>query len=288
MLNDACPLWTQKKHLVTLSQGQQQYQLPASTNDVRAAFFRNMSNLTGSAAATYATGSYQFAFSQPTQVTTVSLNWPSASFLIQFQTSLDGVNWTTVAASGPITTGQTGTVFYDIDNANTATYWQAIPAASFNGQVLTNTFPAGLTGQVYNMPQDVLMYRMNKDDYWNLTTKTFQGRPLQFWLDRQIVPQMDVWPAPDFVSAQQVMVVWRQAMLMDVGSLQNTLNIAPRWYLAFFYRVAAELGLCTPEADPTAVQMLQARSDQAWRKAWLEERDNSPVKFQTNIGAYTR
>jgi hypothetical protein len=290
MLNDAAPLWTLKKWVTPLTQGQQQYVLPPATNDVRSAFYRTMSNLTTNTTITQSSASYQWTFTQATQVTTIALSWPSASIPISVQTSPDNINWTTVYSSSTVDNGVTGSVAYDIDNANTAQYWRVIPATVQNGVTITpaNTLPLTLSGQVYNSPQDVLMYRMNFDDYANLTTKTFQGRPLQFWLDRKIVPQMDLWPAPDATAAQNFMVVWRQRMISDVGSLQNTIECAPRWYFAFFYRLAAELAFCTPEVDPDVTAQIQAKADTHWKRAWNEERDKSPVKFQTNLRIYTR
>ena len=288
MLNDSAPLWTIKKYVAPLVQGQQQYNLPPSTNDVASAFYRTMANQTSAATVTQTTGYYQWQFASATQVTTVILNWPTASVPVTFQTSPDGVVWTTVASSGVVDNGTTGSVAYDIDNANYSLFWRAIPSTSQNGLPVSNTLPLGLFGAVYNTPQDVLMYRMNRDDYWNLTNKTFQGRPLQFWLDRQIVPRMDLWPAPDSTAAQNVMVVWRQRMIADAGSLQNTIEFPGRWYLPFFYRVAAELAFCTPEVDPEITGQIQAKADQMWRRAWNEERDKSPVKFQTDLRIYTR
>jgi hypothetical protein len=290
MLNDAAPLWTLRKYIQPLYQGQQQYVLPPSTNDVTKAFYRTMSNLTSSATITNSTAYYQWSFTQPTQVTTINLNWPSASFPVQYQYSLDNVNWSTAANSSSTHNGIVGYSAQDIDNASAYQYWRVIPATSQNGVPITvpNTLPLTLSGQVYNTPADIEMYRMNRDDYWNLTNKTFQGRPLQWWMDRQIYPQMDLWPAPDATAAQNFMVVWRQRMIADAGSLQNTLEIPPRWYLAFFYRVAAELAFCTPEVDPEVTGQIQAKSDAHWKRAWGEERDKSPIKFQTQIGVYTR
>jgi len=291
MLNDTAPLWTIGKHVIALVQGQSQYVLPPNTNDVQSAFYRTMSNLTSSSTITQSTASYQWYFpAGATAVDTISLNWPSSSFPIQVQTAPDGANWTTVYSSGATTLGLTGNVPYDIDNANSAIYWRVIPATTLNGLPISpaNTLPITLSGQVYNTPADILMSRLNKDDYWNLTNKKIQGRPLQWWMDRKLDPQMDVWQVPDATAAQNFMVVWRQRMIADPGSLQNTIEFPPRWYLPFLYKVAAELAFCTPEVDPSVTSQITSKADLMYRRALSEERDKSPVKFQTNIGVYTK
>lgn len=284
LLNDGCPLWTIQKHLQTLSQGQQQYALPAATNDIVKAFYRTMANLTASGTLTQSINALQYAFTTATNVTTFALNWPSASFGVTFQNSPDGITWTQVSTSNLFQTGLTGQVYYDLDNSAAALYWRVIPTVVSPA----NTLPVTVVGAVYNTPTDVEMYRMNRDDYWNLTNKTFQGRPLQFWLDRKVAPQMDVWPAPDATAAGNLMLVWRQRMIFDPGTLQQTLEFPPRWYLPFVYMVSEELGMVTPEADPTVVGMVVSKARMMRQRAWLEERDKSPVKFQTNIGIYTK
>lgn len=289
MLNDSAPLWTIRKHVMPLYQGQQQYVMPPATNDINRAFYRTMANQTSAATITQSTAYYQWSFTQATQVTTINLLWPSASFPVLYQYSSDNVNWTTAVASNVTHNGLVGYSVQDIDNASMYQYWRVIPATSQNGVpiLVPNTLPSTLSGQVYNTPTDVLMYRMNKDDYWNMTNKSFQGRPLQYWVDRQLDVQMDLWPAPDATAAQNFMVVWRNRMICDVGSLQNAIELPGRWYLAFFYRVASELAFCTPEVDPDVSGQIQAKADAHWKRAWTEERDKSPVKFQTQIGVYT-
>ena len=44
---------------------------------------------------------------------------------------------------------------------------------------------------------DFGLERMSRDDYLTIPTKTTSGRPNQFFLDRQITPELKVWPIPD-------------------------------------------------------------------------------------------
>jgi hypothetical protein len=296
MLNDSAPLWTLQKMLIPLVQGQRIYVLPNATSDVASAFYRNLFNQTTNATVTNSSAAIQFNFNVitpagPYSVTQVSVIFPGGvSFPVVIQSSPDGINWTTVYTS-TIYDNNSSPQMYELANNNAAQYWQVIPATvnPQNGQTITppNTM-TGCTASVYNTPQDVWMYRMNRDQYWNMTTKSFQGRPLQWWMNRQIVPEMHLWPEPDAISSANCLYVWRQRYIMDVGTLQQTIEFPARWYLSFFYRVASELGYCTPEADPDAAMRCEAKAQQEWRKAWMEERDKSPIQYQTNLRIYTR
>jgi hypothetical protein len=290
LVNDAAPLWTKNKVLMPLVQGQRHYVLPTGTNDIDKAFYRTVSNVTGTA--TSSSSSYLVNFGSATYVSQVQVTFPSAVFPFVIQSSPDGINWTTAYTSSIYDTGNGSlNVWVDTSNSNAQVYWQVIPAtvSPVNGQAITpaNTM-TGVTALFYNTPSDIEMYRMNKDDYWNMTNKNFQGRPTQYWLNREVKPTIDLWPQPDALAAQNCLYIWRQRYLMDVGSLQQTVEFPGRWYLPFIYMVADELGFVTPEVDPQVAANVSAKADKMRQRAFLEERDKSPVKFRTNIGIYTR
>lgn len=285
LLTTATPLWTLQKHLQTLTQGQQQYAMPSGTHDVQSAFYRTMTNITSQTAVTSVPASYTFDFGlgNAVQATTLSLTWSSPSVQITIQQSPDGVSWTTVAI-GPsaVNIGVLGTLFYDLDNSNTARFYRAIPT---NGLLTLGLSTAGL----YNTPSEIEMYRMNKNDYWNLTNKTVQGRPLQYWVDRQSAgPVLDVWQVPDSTAAQNLMVVWRNRQIMDVGTLAQAIEVPVRWFYTAIFALADALSFVTPEAKPDRVVMVQQRAQQMLTRTWVEERDKSPIKFNVSLRQYTR
>ena len=44
---------------------------------------------------------------------------------------------------------------------------------------------------------DYSLERIGRDAYLNIPTKLLTGRPTQFFLDRQITPNLKLWPLPD-------------------------------------------------------------------------------------------
>ena len=290
MVNTAAPLWTIEKNLITLNEGQKSYQMLPGTNDVRSAYFRTLSNVTP-ATVTSTTAAYTFDFglnqagaNNDTPITSWQINWNgNTSIPVTFQQSEDSVTWTQCGiTSATATPTGTGLIWYDMSTTLAKRYWRVIPTA------VAGVLPTNITASVYNSPADVLMYRMNIDDYQNMTNKDFEGRPLQYWLDRKLVPEMKLWPSPNLMASQNVMVVIRQRLIQDVGTLQQAMELPARWFLTVIAQLAAELGPVTPEADPAKVQIAMAQAAAKSSSSWTEERDKSPVKFQTGIGVYTR
>ena len=54
-----------------------------------------------------------------------------------------------------------------------------------------------LSAVVRRSNTDFNMTRISRDVYLAIPTKTSTGRPTQFFLDRQITPNLKIWPAPE-------------------------------------------------------------------------------------------
>ena len=140
-----------------------------------------------------------------------------------------------------------------------------------------------------NSPYEITIARINRDDYINLPNKTFQGPPLQYWYDRQRdTPIMTLWPAPDAGSAQDQITIWRKRQIMDVGKVNQFLDIPQRWYDAVVYNLAFRLAEERPEVDANLIPVLTQRAQMALLSAQAEERDSSPIYWSPNLRVYTR
>lgn len=288
MINTANPLWCLDKILVTPVLGQRIYQMPVGTNDINRAFYRSSFNITP-AVFTNTSAAYTFDFgvgaggNNDTSVAMWSITWAGAPVPLTFQSSEDNATWSTVYTTNNFTLGS-GTQFYDMGQQAPQRYWRVIPTVVVPANTLSIS-----TASLWNIPNDIEMFRMNKDQYWNMTNKAFLGRPLQYWVNRTLQTEIHVWPQPDQITiASVVFYIWRQRYIMDVGSLQQQLEIPTRWFWTIIMVLADALSLCTPEADPTRIAMVQARLPGMLSKLWTEERDRSPFQMQFGIGVYTR
>ena len=140
-----------------------------------------------------------------------------------------------------------------------------------------------------NRPNEIPMYKLNRNDYANLPDKFSTGRPTQFWFDRQRTqPEIELWPNPgaEFTFNQVTGFIQRQ--LQDVGSMTQELEVPDRWYLAIVCNLAAQLGREIKEVDDALIPRLDLDADKFYNDAWGGETDESEAYLRPNISYYTR
>ena len=73
---------------------------------------------------------------------------------------------------------------------------QALTASDGQYDMLTDVIDV-LSVVVRRSGTDFTMDRISRDTYLAIPTKTTTGRPTQFFLDRQLTPNLKIWPLPD-------------------------------------------------------------------------------------------
>jgi len=216
------------------------------------------------------------------QVTTVGVMMATTgSFNIVFEWSNDGATWTTALAPGVTAYVAGKWQWYDIDGQQPVNYFRMRETGG-NTLNVTEFYAA-------NNPTEIPLARMNRDDWTNLPNKTFQGRPLQYWFNRQRdYPTMQLWPVTDPTNMFGQIIIWKQRYIMDVGTLTEELDIPQRWYEAVVWQLSWRLAMEMPEFDMNLLGMIKGTADEALKVAQDEERDNSPIYFAPNISPYTR
>lgn len=277
MANRGIQLWCIDKEILPLYEAISEVPLPVGTVDILNANFRTLTELTGTETSNSTTVSVDFG--EDTQVTNVGVLFSGASVGYTVQTSSNGTNWTTVltVANPNLTSGQWNWV--DLQGTLAQQYCRVVGSGTLN------------QADVFfgNTPTEIPIARINRDDYSNLPNKTSQGRPLQYWLNRQReYPIMNVWQVPngDFTFAQIVCYIKRY--IMDVGTMTQEIEVPQRWYDAIVYCLAAKLAEELPSVDPQMLPILDQKMLRALKEAEDEERDNSPIYFTPNIAIYTR
>ena len=140
-----------------------------------------------------------------------------------------------------------------------------------------------------NKPNEIPMYKLNRNDYANLPDKASTGRPTQFWYDKQRTqPEIELWPSPgsEFTFNQITGFVQRQ--LQDVGAMTDELEVPDRWYLAIVCNLASELGREIKEVEEIIIPRLDLDAEKYLTDAWTGETDESEVYLRPNISPYTR
>ena len=313
LVNQGIPLWTIEKIVLGLNINQYLLQLPPATIDVRSVLYRYnvlptggtpYSSAGGVAAnafdgigtnaciQTSPNGYIEYNFGSATQVSTVGfLNNATGTLSPVWEWSNDNATWTQMAA-GSNAGGQVGTTGNQTYTAG-QWYWQDIaqpPSAEYYRIRETSGGTLNVLQVVFGQPaREVTISRSNGDDYQNLPYKQAvggSGRPLQYWVDRQIQPQLWMWPQSGYLFNS--IVVWGRRMIQDVGSLSNNIEFPTRWLDAIVGDLASRLSYELQGVNPARIPLLEAKAAKALQIAMMEERDDSPVYYAPQIGCYTR
>ena len=278
LANMGAPLWCIEKQIIPLYNGVGDVVLDTKVVDILNSNFRQLQSVTGVDTTTSTT--HTISYGGDTFVTTVGIKWLAASVPIALERSPDNIVWETIQTENPVaTTGEW--TWFDLESSVATPYFRVRATSG------TLTFEEVYTG---NMPTEIPLARMNRDDYTNLPNKYFQSnRPLQYWYDRVIPnPVMHLWPVPNSGADTSQLVLWIQRYIMDVGTMTQEIEVPQRWYEALVAMLAAKMALEIVEVDAGMIGMLDAKAQQALYVAQAEERDNSPMMIAPNIAMYTR
>lgn len=308
---DGITLWCIEKKILPMYQGNPNVTLPLGTSMLLNANLRTLQRLTAgeatssegvadnafdqdlSTACTQTTpnGYIEYAFDADTSFSSLGL-LPNASGTWNFtiQTSTDGIDYDTVYTATDYVAVAGKWLWVDVIEPDST-----IESAALNDIIFVKLVASGGTildvteFVIANMPMEITMAPINRDDYMNLPNKAFQGRPVEYWLDMQRdVPIMRIWPAPNLAAVFQQITMFTQRYIMDVGALTDTLDLPQRWFQAIVDQLAWKLAKSRKEVDLNLIPVLKDDAEQSLRKAWNGETDSGPVYLRPNISCYTR
>jgi len=117
---------------------------------------------------------------------------------------------------------------------------------------------------------DYSLERLSRDSFLTIPNKTTQGRPNQFFLDRQLTPNLKLWPVPD--SSTDVVLYDALTRMDDADDYTNTMDLPFRFYPCLAAGLAYYIAL---KRAPNRVQMLKAVYEEEFDRAATEDRDRS-------------
>lgn len=120
---------------------------------------------------------------------------------------------------------------------------------------------------------DLTLDRVSREYYLNIPNKLTPGRPVQYFVDRQITPVLYLWPIPN----QQYYIVMNKLVRMDDAAAgANTLAIPFRFYPCLAAGLAYYISL---KKAPERTQMLRASYEEEFQRAAGEDRDRAGLKL---------
>lgn len=311
LANDGIPLWCIESHILPLYQGNPHVYCPLGTVDVLNANLRTLQRLTaGTPSSSEGVASNAFdenlttACTQTTPAGTITFSYDSTTSPTSFgllpnstgswdfivETSTDGVSYNPVYTKTDYAAVKGQWLWFDLVDPLSTTQSEFLNDIYFVRLRATGTTILNVTEFVIaDSPTEIPLALINRDDYMNLPDKTFQGRPVQYWFNRQRdIPIMEIWPAPNLTAVFQQVTMYTQRYIMDVGTLSESLDIPQRWFTAIVDQLAWKLGKSRKEVNIQLIPELKADAADSLKRAWGGETDGSPAYFRPNISPYTR
>ena len=117
---------------------------------------------------------------------------------------------------------------------------------------------------------DYSLTRISRSDDLAIPTKATTGRPTQFFLDRQVNPNLKIWPTPE--NSTDVLYYDALTRIEDADSAVNTVDVPFRFYPCLAAGLSYYLSL---KKAPQRTQMLKAIYEEEFERAMGEDRDRS-------------
>ena len=128
---------------------------------------------------------------------------------------------------------------------------------------------------------DFSISRVSRDEFLSIPTKTTEGRPTQFFLDRQITPNLKLWPLPE--NDTDVLIFDCLTRINDADTAKNTMEVPFRFYPCLAAGLAYYISL---KRAPERVQMLKAVYEEEFRRAIDEDRDRASFQISPSLRNY--
>lgn len=128
---------------------------------------------------------------------------------------------------------------------------------------------------------DYSLERLSRDRYLNIPTKTTQSRPNEYFLDRQVTPNLKLWPVPE--SASDVVIYDALTRMEDADVYDNTMDMPFRFYPCLAAGLAYYIAL---KRSPNRVQLLKAVYEEEFERAATEDRDRASFHVTPKIDYY--
>ena len=125
---------------------------------------------------------------------------------------------------------------------------------------------------------DFDLNRISRGEYLSIPNKTTQGRPSQYYYNRQTIPEINLWATPD--SSSDTLVYYYIQRIEDADALVNTTDAPFRFLPCIVAGLAYYLAM---KKAPDRVQLLKAVYEEEFQRAADEDEDRVPLKLQPSF-----
>jgi hypothetical protein len=134
-----------------------------------------------------------------------------------------------------------------------------------------------------NLINDRQINRMSEDQYTRLPSKCEGGLPNSFWINRQIIPKIFIWPVPEAFNNCLYFSYW--IAIQNLGTLLDSPEIPARFLEALVAGLAYKLSVKLA-APPDRVQLLKMESEETFDLAGIEDTERVPINIYPDLSGY--
>ena len=291
LVNQNVNLWTLKQIFLPLNPEQTSYYLPADLIKVIQVDLRTSTReLFGTATASEGIAAnafddnpatsclqtningwigYQFSTAQKIKFLGIS-SMVTKSYTIIFEGSQDGNNWITISSLPQSSYSAGLTIWTNIYNTNDYLFYRIRET----GGAVLNICELYFNDQVVDTP----LTEITNYEYNRFPIKNNVGRPTIFSVDYQIIPQLNIWQAPDV--QYNCLLITYQSMIETLTSYTESINIPNSFYQAIVYGLAKSLSL---KYAPDKLQFISPEFDRIIERAIVKNTNTLPISFKINV-----
>lgn len=318
-INEGNNLWTIRSGMIGLSPWITQYDLPPQLSDVKTAVLRTSIRALNGTPASSPGGTAANAF-DGNPATSCLLTGIDGEISYQWGT-LANPSYNRILLVGiqaAIGTSDTYTLMIEYYNGQVAPVdedwqpvfdtkgaaWTATPQVYPGGSIqwfsiqmppanfirIRETGGATLNiGELYfnNNVQDTTMSPLSSFEYAVIPNKyTNNSKPLNYWVNRQIKPVLNIYPSPFPISLYNCIYYTYWSGLQDLNALLQSAEIPFRFLEALVSALAYNLGLKKPDLPPDKLALLKADAAAAYALAGIEDTEKVPMRIYANYDGY--
>tara|TARA_X000001388_G_scaffold77557_2_gene79001 strand:+ start:984 stop:1661 length:678 start_codon:yes stop_codon:yes gene_type:complete len=120
---------------------------------------------------------------------------------------------------------------------------------------------------------DTQISRISRDVYLNIPNKNTQARPNQWYVDRQVIPKIRLYPTPD---TTYTLVYDRLTRIEDADTFINTTDIPFRFYPCLSAGLAYYIAI---KRAPDRVPLLKQLYEEEFNRAAFEDVDRANLSL---------
>ena len=128
---------------------------------------------------------------------------------------------------------------------------------------------------------DFEIQRVSRSSFLNIPNESQSGRPNQFFLNRQITPVLQIWPAPD--NDTDIVKFNRLTRIDDADAYTNTAEVPFRFYPCLTAGLAYYLSM---KRNPQLMGALKTIYEEELQRALDEDRDRASLRISPSYETY--